>query len=122
MALPHVGTRVSGGDGRALGALVDHLRSEVGRRRATTQVDGDCGRGILRRNPTVLVVVDGWEQLVEAHPDTAWASPVDDLLRVLRDGASVGVVGAVAGGRSLLQPRWSGIAGTHTAARPPRPP
>ena len=111
MALPHVGTRVSDGDGRALGALVDHLRSEVGRRRATTQVEAAAARDPALK-PTVLVVVDGWEQLVEAHPDTTWASPVDDLLRVLRDGAAVGVVGAVAGGRSLLQPRWSGIADT----------
>ncbi len=33
------------------------------------------------------------------------------LLRVLRDGRSVGVVGAVTGGRSLLHPRWGEVAG-----------
>ena len=33
------------------------------------------------------------------------------LLRLLRDGRSVGVVGAVSGGRSLLHPRWGCVAG-----------
>ncbi len=107
--LPHVGTRVTGSDTRALASFVDHLRSEVDRRRAVEDVSGMTPQG---SEPTVLVVLDGWDQLVEKHPDSAWASPVDDLLRVLRDGASLGIVGAVAGGRSLLQPRWAGIGGS----------
>ena len=112
MVLPHVGTRVSGGDGRALGALVEHLRSEVDRRRATTQVDGTAGRGIRRRSRRSWSSSTGGSSSSRRTPTRHGASPVDDLLRVLRDGASVGVVGAVAGGRSLLQPRWAGIAGS----------
>jgi S-DNA-T family DNA segregation ATPase FtsK/SpoIIIE len=106
--LPHVGTRAAGNDARALASLVDHLRAEVDRRRALHGI----GRPSQGPEPTVLVVLDGWEQLAERLPDSAWGSPVDDLLRVLRDGASVHIVGAVAGGRGLLQPRWAGIGGS----------
>ncbi|HEU5242027.1 MAG TPA: FtsK/SpoIIIE domain-containing protein [Ornithinibacter sp.] len=108
VGLPHVGTRADGNDVRALTSLVDHLRSEVDRRRALHGV----GRPPQGPEPTVLVVIDGWEQVAERLPDSAWGSPLDDLLRVLRDGASVGIVGAVAGGRGLLQPRWAGIGGS----------
>ena len=111
-ALPHVGTRVVGNDRRALAALTDHLQGLVAgrrRRRASATPSSDAVE------PTVLVVVDGWEQLLEAHTDAPGGAVVDDLVRVLRDGAAVGVVGAVAGGRSLLQPRWAALAGSTIA-------
>ena len=102
-ALPHVGTRIGVDDRRALDALVTHLRDEVSRRaRPSPQGDG---------RPTVLVVVDGWEQLVDALPPASSEDVVGRLLGVFRDGGAVGVVGAVAGGRSLLQPRWAAVAG-----------
>ncbi|HET6969029.1 MAG TPA: hypothetical protein VFI44_12150, partial [Ornithinibacter sp.] len=107
--LPHTGTHVSGPDHRALLALVDHLRGVVAARRAggSTQI-----RSSDAAQPTVLVVVDGWEQLVEALEAAAATGVADDLVRVLRDGSAVGVVGAVSGGRALVQPRWAGLGGS----------
>ena len=61
--------------------------------------------------PTVLVLVDGWDQLVEAQQPHGPDPLTGALLRVLRDGRAVGVVGAVTGGRSLLHPRWGEVAG-----------
>jgi DNA segregation ATPase FtsK/SpoIIIE, S-DNA-T family len=61
--------------------------------------------------PTVLVLVDGWDQLVEAQQAHGSDTLTAGLLRVLRDGRAVGVVGAVTGGRSLLHPRWAEAAG-----------
>lgn len=108
-ALPHVGTRVRADDHRGCVALVGHLRDEVDRRLAATSP--------LTSEPVhhhrwaaTLLLVDGWDQLVEAQPAHAPDGLTADLLRVLRDGRSVGVVGAVAGGRSLLHPRWSATA------------
>ena len=109
-ALPHAGTHVSGPDQRTLLALVDHLRAVVVARRAAgvspSVWDSDGGQ------PTILVVADGWEQLAESQGEGSVTSVAEDLVRVLRDGAAVGVVGAVTGGRALLQPRWAGLGGS----------
>ena len=59
--------------------------------------------------PVTLVVVDGWDHLVEAQPAHAPDELPGELLRVLRDGRAVGVVGVVSGGRSLLHPRWGAV-------------
>ena len=57
-------------------------------------------------------MIDGWEQFTEAQRALDPEGVVDAVLAILRDGSSVGVVGVVAGGRGLLQPRWSAIAAT----------
>ncbi len=112
--LAHLGTRARVDDVRACASLVQHLRSEVDRRRAAA-VSAPPGATAQRRAagapPTILLLVDGWEQLVEAHPAHGSDHLTGMLLRVLRDGRSVGVVGAVTGGRSLLHPRWGEVAG-----------
>ena len=117
-ALPHVGTHVSGADGRALAALLDHLRGVVAARRAARPTTRRMPDAV---EPAVLVVVDGWEQLVEAHSSSVGADVTEDLVRVLRDGAAVGVVGAVAGGRALFQPRWAGLGGCTVLLGAPDP-
>ena len=108
-ALPHLGTRTGPDDARACAALVAaparRGRLDVSPRRRPRRVRRVEGR------PTTLVVVDGWDQLVEAQPAHRPDELTGELLRVLRDGRSVGVVGAVSGGRSLLHPRWGGVAG-----------
>ena len=112
--LAHLGTRARVDDVRACASLVQHLRSEVDRRLAAA-VSAPPGASAQRRTagspPTILLLVDGWEQLVEAHPAHGSDHLTGMLLRVLRDGRSVGVVGAVTGGRSLLHPRWGELAG-----------
>ena len=109
-ALPHLGTRVRTDDQRACAALVRHLREEVDRRLGAAPATGPSS-GPTPQRPTTLVLVDGWDQLVEAQPPHDPDPLVDSLLRVLRDGRSVGIVGAVSGGRSLLHPRWGEVAG-----------
>ena len=103
-ALPHVGTRLTPTRRRGLTSLIAHLSREVEARRSTPAHPPDA--------PLVVVVIDGWEQFTEAQGALDPEGVVDAVLAILRDGASVGVVGVVAGGRSLLQPRWSAIAAT----------
>jgi S-DNA-T family DNA segregation ATPase FtsK/SpoIIIE len=108
--LPHVGTHVDAGDARTISQLTSLVGDEVRRRKAVRngplRVDG-----AKAEDPTILLVVDGWDQLLEARSAAAdpGAMPGDGFLRVLRDGQGVGILAAVAGGRSLLQARWSGL-------------
>ncbi|HET7821124.1 MAG TPA: FtsK/SpoIIIE domain-containing protein [Ornithinibacter sp.] len=108
-ALPHLGTNVPSDDQRGLAALVRHLRQEVDRRLGAPEPGRSAVAYAAR--PTVLVLVDGWDQLVEAQPPHGPDQLTAGLLRVLRDGRAVGVVGAVTGGRSLLHPRWGEVVG-----------
>ena len=103
-ALPHVGTRIGVDDRRALDALVTHLRDEVSRRAQPSTARRRAPDRPRRR------------RRVGASSSTPSRRPtrrtlVGRLLGVFRDGGAVGVVGAVAGGRSLLQPRWAAVAG-----------
>ncbi|HYN66307.1 MAG TPA: FtsK/SpoIIIE domain-containing protein [Ornithinibacter sp.] len=119
--LPHAGSRVRPDDARACAALVRHLRDEVDRRLEASTPRGAVVAGPASTfpapasgEPVTLVVVDGWDQLLESQPGSAPEVLPGELLRVLRDGRSVGVVGLVSGGRSLLHPRWIGVgARTH---------
>jgi S-DNA-T family DNA segregation ATPase FtsK/SpoIIIE len=105
-ALPHLGTRAGIDDERACAALVRHLRDVVDRRLGAPTAPSSTPRP---GRPTTLVLVDGWDQLVEAQPAHRPDQLTGALLRVLRDGRSVGVSGAVSGGRSLLHPRWGEV-------------
>ena len=114
--LPHVGTRTRPDDPRACAALVRHLRAEVDHRLDAPAAEPPAGAGPASTPPAApsgapvtLVVVDGWDHLVEAQPAHAPDELPGELLRVLRDGRAVGVVGLVAGGRSLLHPRWGAV-------------
>jgi DNA segregation ATPase FtsK/SpoIIIE, S-DNA-T family len=117
-SLPHVGTYARGDDEPAIAALTTYLRGIV-ERRAThlarfldpaAEYTGAAGPR-EPAGPTVLVVADGWEALTEHAEVSAPTSRVDTLLGIFRDGPAVGVVGAVAGGRVLLGPRWSALGG-----------
>jgi S-DNA-T family DNA segregation ATPase FtsK/SpoIIIE len=111
--VPHLGTACRTGDAEAFAALIAHLTGEVARRREAPDRSAAC--------PRLLLVVDGWEALVEAD-DPRSAEPGSDLLlRLLRDGAGVGLVAAVAGGRALLQTRWQGLGGRTVLLGPPDP-
>ena len=106
-ALPHVGTQVRADDTRAVANLVAHLREECDRRRRMT---GSGARLTVVPPPaSILLIVDGWEQLVEAQPDAGFGGPADELPRLLRDGAGVGIAGVITGARGLLQPTWTGL-------------
>ena len=101
--LPHLGTYCRAGE-EGPPELVDRLAREVATRRSPTGAGG-------ADEPLVLLVVDGWEQLAESD-DPRSREPVSDaVVRVLRDGAGVGISGLVAGGRGLLHSRWAAVGG-----------
>ncbi|MEO5608571.1 MAG: FtsK/SpoIIIE domain-containing protein [Ornithinibacter sp.] len=103
-ALGHLGTRLRAEEHRTIRHLLDLLRAEVDARLHAPRVGpADAAP------PEILLVVDGWDQFVEAQPESDHGRMADDLVRVLRDGGSVGVRGLVTGGRSLLQPRWAAL-------------
>lgn len=101
--LPHLGTRCRPDAVGPTTALVEHLAALVAGRSATAGSDPTA--------PEVVLVVDGWEQLLEAD-DPRGADPLSDrLTRLVRDGAGAGVTAIVSGGRALLHPRWSALGG-----------
>ena len=56
-----------------------------------------------------LLLLDGWEQALDAWYPIAHGRPVDDLLRLVRDGARHRVHLAVAGGRAVLSGPLAGL-------------
>ncbi|MGG5260817.1 FtsK/SpoIIIE domain-containing protein [Phycicoccus avicenniae] len=93
--LPHVGTAAALDDPQAVEAVLDHLEQPPGPDDAALR----------------LLVLDGWDRLVDAEDTRAPASPSERVLRLAREGARLGVRCVVSGGRDLLRPRWSGLGG-----------
>jgi S-DNA-T family DNA segregation ATPase FtsK/SpoIIIE len=95
-ALPHAGTTVRGEDALRTVRLVDRLGREVAARRAGTTPG---------RYPLILLLVDGVEALSTLLDDADPARGSAALLRLMRDGAAVGLTcvatadRAVPGGR-----------------------
>jgi S-DNA-T family DNA segregation ATPase FtsK/SpoIIIE len=95
-ALPHAGTTVSGEDALRTVRLIDRLAREVAARRAGP---------VAGRSPLILLLVDGVEALSTVLDDADPARGSAGLLRLLRDGAAVGLTcvatadRAVPGGR-----------------------
>ncbi|MCZ2829691.1 FtsK/SpoIIIE domain-containing protein [Modestobacter sp. VKM Ac-2986] len=79
--LPHAGTTVGRDDAHRSLRLVSRLVAEVDRRRAGTG-DGD---------PLLLLVVDGWESLTAQLEEADPAAGAGGLLRLVREGAAVGL-------------------------------
>jgi S-DNA-T family DNA segregation ATPase FtsK/SpoIIIE len=87
----HVGTVVPAADTERAGRLLHHLRAP-----------GDTADGVVpdrHRDPRVVVLIDGWEQVLDAWYPVEHGRLVDELLRLARGGAGTGVHLAVAGGR-----------------------
>ncbi|UQX89698.1 FtsK/SpoIIIE domain-containing protein [Jatrophihabitans telluris] len=59
--------------------------------------------------PPVLVLVDGWEQLATASDEFNAGRTMEQLLSLLRDSRSAGVLMAVSGDRTLLGLRASAV-------------
>ncbi len=99
--LPHLGTGVGRGDAHRAHRLVARLVAEVERRRSGRRPDGD---------PLLLLLVDGFEsvaaQLDEADPGGGSAA----LLRLLRDGAAVGLTVVVTAERAVPGSRLTAAA------------
>ncbi|TAM87586.1 MAG: cell division protein FtsK, partial [Jatrophihabitans sp.] len=100
--LPHTGSVVTDPAGAA--ALVGRLASRVS-----------------RAGTRHLLLVDGWERVLAASEQADDGATADALLALLRCAPSVGASVAVAGDRSVLQPRVAGGAGTRLLLRLPDP-
>jgi S-DNA-T family DNA segregation ATPase FtsK/SpoIIIE len=91
-ALPHTGTSIRGTDALRTSRLIDRLTLEVAARRAA---------GPRAPAPLILLLIDGIDAvnavLDEAEPAAGSAA----LLRLLRDGAAVGLTCVLTGDRAL---------------------
>jgi S-DNA-T family DNA segregation ATPase FtsK/SpoIIIE len=116
--LPQVGSVVDPADAERLLRLLHRLTALVRARRggaagptgATGTGAGDGGAQL--RAPTVLLLVDGADRLL-AQAAASPSAPGDDvgelLTALLADGPAVGVLVALAGGRSLLLGRCGAL-------------
>ena len=99
--LPHAGTTVRTEDAFRTVRLVDRLSREVAARRAGT---------VPGRHPTLLLLVDGIEALTTQLDDADPARGSVALLRLLRDGAAVGLTCVVTADRAVTGGRLAAVA------------
>ncbi|GAB3593310.1 FtsK/SpoIIIE domain-containing protein [Angustibacter peucedani] len=91
--LPQVGTVVQGDRPRAVRRLVQRLRETAGEPRPSS----------------TLLVVDGWDALVQQLDRVDHGQGVDELLALARDAEPTGLRLVVAGGRAVLTSRLAGL-------------
>jgi DNA segregation ATPase FtsK/SpoIIIE, S-DNA-T family len=99
--LPHAGTAVRTEDAYRTVRLVERLSREVSARRAGT---------IPGRHPLILLLVDGMEALSSQLDDADPARGSAALLRLLRDGAAVGLTCVVTADRAVPGGRLAAVA------------
>ena len=109
--LPHTGAVVRRAETERAARALRRIADEVSERRE---------RGAGDR-ASVLVLVDGWDALQRELEDVDGGAPVEHLLHVLREGASVGVMAVVTGDRALLTGRVAGLFGARLLLRPADP-
>ncbi len=97
--LPHCGTVVGRDDVVRGRRLLARLAGELD----TRQRAGDSAA-----RPRVTLVLDGWEPFVQAYEPIEAGRPVDELLRLAREGPQAGMPVVVAGDRSGLGGRLAG--------------
>jgi len=100
-ALPHAGTTVRTEDAFRAVRLVDRLGREVAARRASATPG---------RQPVILLLVDGIEALSTQLDDADPARGSAGLLRLLRDGAAVGLTCVVTADRAVPGGRLAAVA------------
>ena len=101
--LPHTGTTVGGEDVLRTVRLVDRLAQEVAARRADTAPDED--------RPWILLLVDGAEAVCALLDDADPGRGSAHLLRLVRDGAAVGVTCILTADRAVPGGRLAAVAG-----------
>lgn len=110
--LPHCGAVVSRNERDRLTRLLDRLTTTVrirqGELAAEAFADIAAQRQAVaehRRLPYLLVLMDGWAGFADAMEDVDFGKPVDDFIRLCREGPRVGVCPVVVGGPTLLHGR-----------------
>jgi S-DNA-T family DNA segregation ATPase FtsK/SpoIIIE len=94
-----LGTLVTAADTEHASRLLARLAAEA---RGPAEGRGAPGAGAIPVPVPVLLIVDGWEQVLDAWLPEEHGRLVDELNRLARDGLGVGVRLAVTGGRALL--------------------
>jgi S-DNA-T family DNA segregation ATPase FtsK/SpoIIIE len=99
--LPHAGTVVGGEDALRTVRLVDRLAQEIAARRAGAGTD---------RQPLILLLVDGIEAVSTLLDECDPGRGSGHLLRVMRDGAAVGVTCVATADRAVPGGRLAAVA------------
>ncbi|WP_164704622.1 FtsK/SpoIIIE domain-containing protein [Blastococcus litoris] len=99
--LPHGGTVIGGEDALRTVRLVDRLAQEVADRRSATSSGG---------RPTILLLVDGVEAISTLLDENDPGRGSGNLLRVMRDGAAVGVTCVATAERAIPGGRLAAVA------------
>ncbi|TQM63852.1 FtsK/SpoIIIE domain-containing protein [Humibacillus xanthopallidus] len=94
--LPHVGSVVAATDSLLLRRVVERLGD-------------DLYRSPSDRPRLFVLVVDGWEAVEDALGSAGGGAGADALLRLIRDGAALGLRVIVTGGRAVGSGRLSGL-------------
>ncbi|MEO7745933.1 MAG: FtsK/SpoIIIE domain-containing protein [Actinomycetota bacterium] len=98
-ALPHTGTVLSHDEPRLVARLVDRLAREVRRRLDEPRSP----------RPTLVLLVDGWDALVESLDAADHGRTSEALSALLRDGPAAGLHVVVTGHRALLTSRLTAV-------------
>ena len=114
--LPGCGAVVGRDQPDRLERLLARLLDEVERRQATLAADGYADLAEQRRLaspearlPYLLLLVDRWEAFVHAYQDVDMGRRIEELLRLLREGLSVGLRAVVTADRSGLLGRLPAV-------------
>ncbi|MEU0914856.1 FtsK/SpoIIIE domain-containing protein [Streptomyces althioticus] len=114
-ALPHCGAVVDRGQTERLGRLLDRLNAELTVRQAALGARGTADLAELRaaqapgeRLPHIVLMVDRFEAFDREFTSYDNGSYMERMLRLLRDGAGVGIHLVLAGDRVLGGGRFSG--------------
>jgi S-DNA-T family DNA segregation ATPase FtsK/SpoIIIE len=100
-----VGTVVPATDTERVGRLLSHLR--VHAREGSRPTVGALGAE--PDLPRTVLLIDGWEQVLDAWYPVEHGRLVDELLRLARGGAGSGVSIAITGGRNVLSGAIAGL-------------
>ncbi len=109
-SLPHCGTALTRDQPRLVARLVERLTEQV-RARALALTPSP------QPVPQVVLLIDGWDALVEGLDELDHGRSSDALLSLLRDGQSAGLGAVVAGGRALLASRLTAVLGERLLLR-----
>ncbi|MBW1601189.1 cell division protein FtsK [Streptomyces sp. JJ66] len=112
--LPHCGAVVGRNQTERAVRLIKRLKQELSRRQNLLAADGYADIGEQRaavaeadRLPHIVVLLDRWEGWTASLDDVDNGGLTDELMTILREGASVGVHAILTGDRSLLMGRIS---------------
>ena len=110
--LPHCGAVVGRDEASRGERLLARLAGELERRQRLLAHGGAGSHqeqrrtaAIDKRLPWMVLLVDGWEGLVTAYESVDHGRPLDTLLRLVREGAAVGLRVVMTGDRGALTSR-----------------